>query len=115
MEFSPQARIEFEESYDAQIITSQRRYRRVKRTTSADLQAWYYAASGIPITAPIGNEIEDVEMIEIIMPKDKLPDLLESQNTFLYIKERQERKLREEYPALQSAWEKYQTVLMMVK
>jgi hypothetical protein len=115
MEFSPQARIEFEESYDAQIIPSDRRYRRARRTTSADLQAMFDWAAGIPITAPPGNEIEDVEMIEIIMPKDKLPDLLHSQYEYLLGKEMEERKLRKEYPALQSAWEKYQLVLMMVK
>ena len=115
MEFSPQARVEFEQRYDAQIITSQRRYRRVKRTTLADLQTWYYSASGLPITAQLSNEIEDVEMIEIVLPKDKLSDLLHSQDSYLINEAIEERRLREEYPALRSAWEKYQTVLMMVK
>jgi hypothetical protein len=115
-DFDPRSRVEFEKRYEAQIITSQRRYRRAKRVTLADIQAWYaHAAGGVPVVAPPSTEIEDVEMIEIVLPKDKLPDLLHSQDMHLYMKEREERKLREEYPALQSAWEKYQTILMMVK
>lgn len=115
-DFDPRARVEFELHYEAQILTSQRRYRRAKRVTLADIQAWYaHAAGGVPVVAPHRTEIEDVEMIEIVLPRDKLAELLQSQDEYLYAKEREERKLREEYPALQSAWEKYQTVLMMVK
>jgi len=57
---------------------------------------------------------ETVDAVEIVMPRDKLQKLLESQMSSIYTRQFQERKLRDEYPALQNAWEQYQTMLAMI-
>ena len=104
-------RRDFEDRYEAQFVTSDRSYRRVKRATYAEVQEWYMKGM---TTDPPDHQVEAVEMIEIYLPRDKVPELLESQEAHLYVKERQERMLREQYPALQSAWEQYQIVLSLV-
>lgn len=108
---------EFSDMYEASIVPSYRRYRRVKRATIADIQQWYAttsAATCMP-TDPPDHQVEDIDMVDITMPHDRLIDLYRSQENYLYRREREEQRLREEYPALKSAWEQYQIVLAMVK
>jgi hypothetical protein len=104
---------DFEDNYEANVAVSQRRYRRVKRATHDALKDWYY--KGIADSYTTDNQIEDVEMTEILLPHDRLEDLLLSQQEVIYARQREEALLRDRYPALQSAWEQYQIVLAMVK
>ena len=105
-------RREFEHRYEAIMMLSDKSYRRVRGLTISDSQRFMSdpRSSYYP-----DDRIEDVEMIEICLPRDRLSDLLKSQDSYLFTKEREERKLREEYPALRSAWEQYQLILALVK
>ena len=102
----------FEDQYEARISPSARRYRRVKRATLAEVQQWY--STGIT-SYPYEHQVEDVHMVEITMPRDRLDDLLESQESYLNMREREEAALRQRYKALRNAWEQYQVVLAMVR
>jgi len=104
-------RRDFESRYEAQIMLSDRPYRRVRRPTIAEVQSWY--ANDQSINA-YNDRVENVQMIEICLPRDRLVDLLESQDSYLFTKEDKERRLRELYPSLRSAWEQYQIVLSLV-
>ena len=104
---------EFSDKYEASIVPSYRRYRRVKRATLAEVQQWY--ATNPPHADPTDHQIEEVEMVDITMPSDRVADLLSSQENYLYLRERQEQRLREQYPALKTAWEEYKLILAMVK
>jgi hypothetical protein len=103
---------EFSDKYEASIVPSYRQYRRIKRATIADVQQWYATGMG---TCPPDHGVEDVDMVDITIPYDRLIDLYRSQENYLHRREREEHRLREEYPALKSAWEQYQIVLAMVK
>ena len=102
----------FCDKYEASIIPSYRRYRRVKKVTLADAQQWY--DTGMQ-TDPPDHQIEEIEMVDITMPADRVADLLESQENYLYRRDCEERRLRKEYKSLQYAWEQYQIVLGLVK
>ena len=104
---------EFSDKYEASIVPSYRQYRRVKRATIDDVQQWY--DTGMGTACPPDHEVVDIDMVDITMPHDRLIDLYRSQETYLHRREREEHRLREEYPALKSAWEQYQIVLAMVK
>ena len=108
---------DFCDKYEASIIPSYRRYRRVRQATLADIQQWYATTSAAMCTKtdPSDHQIQEVEMVDITMPADRVADLLESQENSLYRRVLEEQRLREEYPALKSAWEQYQIVLAMVK
>jgi hypothetical protein len=104
-------RREFESRYEAQIVPSDRPYRRVRRPTYTEVQSWYAID---PSIRAYDDRVEIVEMIEICLPHDRLSDLLESQHSFLFVKEDKERRLRQLHPSLRSAWEQYQIVLALV-
>jgi hypothetical protein len=108
---SERDRREFESRYEAQIVPSDRPYRRVRRPTYTEVQSWYAID---PSINAYNDCVETVEMIEICLPRDRLGDLLESQDSFLFAKEDKERRLRQLYPSLSSAWEQYQIVLALV-
>jgi alpha-galactosidase len=93
---------QFEHRHEAQVTVSSRRYRRVKRTTLVEAKAWDE------------NQIEEVKMIEIVMPFDKLEVMLMSHRSVLSKQAAAESRLREECPALQTAWDHYQTMLALL-
>jgi hypothetical protein len=95
----------FKKEYEANVVTSSRRYRRVKYNNNAmtDLSSF-----------PGYDEIEDVEMIDIVMPKENLPRLVSHMDSFLYRQETRERELRTRYKSLNKAWEQYQLILTLV-
>lgn len=103
---------EFSDKYEASIVPSYRQYRRIKQVTLAAAQQWYATDMR---SDPPDHQIQEVEMVDITMPNDRVIDLYRSQENYLYVRECEEQRLREEYPALKSAWEQYQIVLMMVK
>jgi hypothetical protein len=105
----------FEKQYEASMIHSHKRYRRVKRSTYTEAQNWNCCLTATEYRHIHDDHIEDVNMIEICLPYDKLPELLESQRDYLVVRENEERKLRKECPALNTAWEQYQIMLALVK
>ena len=97
----------FKKEYEANVVTSSRRYRRVK-------YKYNYNAESDLSSFPGYDEIEDVEMIDIVMPKENLSRLISHMDSFLYRQESRERKLRYLYGPLNKAWEQYQIILALV-
>jgi hypothetical protein len=95
----------FKKEYEANVVTSNRRYRRVKYNINTD---------GNLSSFPGYDEIEDVEMIDIVMPKENLTRLISHMDSFLYRQESRERELRYLYGSLNKAWEQYQLILALV-
>ena len=95
----------FKKEYEANVVTSNRRYRRVK---------YNYNAGSDLSSFPGYDEIEDVEMIDIFMPKENLSRLVSHMDSFLYRRESRERELRIRYKSLNKAWEQYQIILALV-
>jgi hypothetical protein len=95
----------FKKEYEANVVTSNRRYRRVKYNynTGSDLSSF-----------PGYDDIEDVEMIDIVMPKENLARLVAHMDCFLYRQEAREREWRTIYGSLNKAWEQYQILLALV-
>jgi hypothetical protein len=95
----------FKKEYEANVVTSNRRYRRVKYNINAE---------GDLSSFPGYDQIEDVEMIDIVMPKENLARLVSHMNSFLYRQEAREREFRNIYGSLNKAWEQYQILLALV-
>ena len=95
----------FKKEYEANVVTSNRRYRRVKYNINTD---------GNLSSFPGYDQIEDVEMIDIVMPKENLARLISHMDSFLYRQETRERELRTRYKSLNKAWEQYQLILTLV-
>lgn len=100
----------FKREYEADVVTSERRYRRLKPLNMSKIQ------SSCPddIIDYMIPEIEDVEMIDIVMPKENLARLLSHQETALYRQIMHEHELRTKYESLNKAWEQYQLILALV-
>lgn len=101
----------FEERYEASIARSDRLYRRVRRPTMIEIQK--YSIEYLS-EQPYSDRVENVEMIEICLPRDKLPDLIESQNDFMVRQQIHENLLRTRYSSVKKAWEQYQMTLALV-
>ena len=95
----------FKKEDEANVVTSNRRYRRVK---------YNYNAGSDLSSYPGYDEIEDVEMIDIVMPKENLARLISHMDSFLYRQEAREREFRNIYGPLNKAWEQYQIILALV-
>jgi hypothetical protein len=104
-DFSKLAR-DFEHEYGAMIRRSTHQFRRPKTIS------WTWLEDPETIDH---DPYEKLNAIEIIMPEKKLESLLESQTSYMMDQEREERILREQYPALKSAWDQYQLILELVK
>lgn len=102
----------FEREYQARIAES-RPIRIKKQLTYAQVSA-QFNHNWSDMSSQVSDLYETVEAVEIIMPRDKLPNLLGSQISAVYEQQYRERMLRDEYPALQNAWEQYQTMLAMI-
>lgn len=57
---------------------------------------------------------DEVDVIQINIPVDRLSELIESQKTHIYEQIKHELYLQEQYPALKRAWEQYQLILTLV-
>ena len=106
----------FEDTYEASVVVSPRVYRRVKRATLAEVQEWYSTgAAGAPPNLSLDHQTENVKMVEIVMPLDKVPELVEAQESFWWNERIRERHLREDHPILQQLWDQYQTMLALLR
>lgn len=64
----------------------------------------------------LGNmpQYDEIEMIQINIPVDRLSELIESQKSYIYEQFKHENYLREQCPSLKRAWEQYQMILTLI-
>ena len=106
---------DFAAKYEATVMASQRRFRRVRRPTIEEVQSWYKNDQDRTSAYAYSDRAEDVDMIEIWMPTDKLPELVASQESTIYLRARYEREMMEKYPSVKEAWDQYQLILSLVR
>lgn len=102
----------FEYEYSASVVESPIKYHRIKPATLPEVHSWY---CGDMIGDPPMPGVEEVDMVEIMMPLDRLPRLLEAQESFWWNERIRERNLRQEHPVLQQFWDQYQTMLALLR
>lgn len=93
--------------FEAVVRHSNHRHRRAKRSIDFNWDD--------PDGNPVTNFYHEVDCCEIIIPKDRLGEFLETQESQIVRIARRERELREQYPAVKSAWEQYQLILALVR
>ena len=119
---------EFCYKYDATVGPSSRRWRRPARV---DFKAW---SESDPNEFFRDIKYEELPMVDITMPEDRFRALMEhdrwvekaglqdnqhfqnnvSRVSHLIVEHERECRLRQQHPALQTAWEQYQVMLAMV-
>lgn len=129
---SREKELEFCEKYDAQVTASDKKFRRLSRS-ALDIIWAKTDADNVDFSKFI--ETNDVECVNICMPKDRFEALIEHndwirkaglqdnnyfQNTVMRvsviaIEHEKECLIRQENPAVKSAYEKYKSLLKLVK
>ena len=118
---------EFFNTFDMQVQLSQRRLRRIDRSYYKT-NAWNYTISDSMLYQHTASHaIEEVECVDILMPKDRLAHLIayiqeteakdvkhESDRQLIARYER-DRAVRLQYPAVEKAYQKYVTLLELCR
>ena len=118
---------EFFNVFDMQVRVSQRRLRRIDRT-SHKMNAWNYDISDSAMYQHTASmAIEEVECVDVLMPKDRLAHLIayvqeteaknarhESDRQLIAQYER-DRAVRLKYPTVEKAYQKYVTMLELCR
>ena len=118
---------EFFNTFDMQVQLSRRRLRRLDRA-SLKVNAWNYNISDAAMyQATATHSIEEVECVDVLMPKDRLAHLI------AYVQETEARSVQHEtdrqliaqferdrvvrlkYPAVEKAYQKYVTMLELCR
>lgn len=107
--------------YDATVKPSRQRHWRAQRVNYAD---W----STNPSAMAAGQDYQNVPMLEITMPEDRFRALLEynewiektrindeMDRRFFAHQQEEEIRLRKQHPGLEELYEKYQTMLKLVR
>jgi hypothetical protein len=118
---------EFFNTFDMQVRVSNRRLRRIDRT-SQKINAWDYEISDSAMYQHTASfAIEEVECVDILMPKDRLGHLVayvqetEAKNVkaesdrYLIARYEKDRAVRLKYPAVEKAYQKYQILLELAR
>jgi hypothetical protein len=118
---------EFFNIFDMQVRVSQRRLRRIDRV-SLKTNAWNYDISDNAMYQHTASHaIEDVECVDVLMPKDRLAHLIayvqetEAENAKsrtdrqLIAQYERDRSVRLQYPAVEKAYQKYVTMLELCR
>jgi hypothetical protein len=118
---------DFYNQYDMQVRPSQRRLRRIDRV-SQRMNAWDITVSDSAMYHLNAIQaIEDVECVEVLMPKDRLKGIFDyiqyAEHEFdKYETDRQliarfekDRLIRLQYPAVEKAYQKYVTLLELCR
>jgi hypothetical protein len=118
---------EFFNTFDMQVRASNRRLRRIDRA-SLKMNAWAMEVSDEAMFQSTAmNHIEDVECVDILMPKDRLGHLIAyvQENYTQNVKNESDRQLiaqferdravRLKYPAVEKAYQKYVTMLELCR
>jgi hypothetical protein len=96
--------------FEAQFRYGRDKIRRVRRPKFSEIQSWINSQP----SAYSSIITEDVDAVEIRIPVDQVDNLVKSSVNYLHDQMRKESRLRSEFPALQNAWEQYQTMLALV-
>lgn len=118
---------EFFNIFDMQVRVSNRRLRRIDRSFYKT-NAWNYEISDEAMYQSTASfAIEDVECVDVLMPKDRLAHLVayvqeteaknvkhESDRQLIAQYER-DRAIRLQYPAVEKAYQKYVTLLELCR
>jgi len=118
---------EFYNTFDMQVRVSNRRLRRIDRA-SLKINAWAMEVSDSAMYQSTAmNHIEEVECVDVLMPKDRLAHLIayvqetearnvqhESDRQLIAQYER-DRAVRLQYPAAEKAYQKYVTMLELCR
>lgn len=118
---------EFFNIFDMQVRLSQRRLRRIDRSYYKT-NAWNYDISDSMMYQHTATEaVEEVECVEILMPKDRLghlvayvqeteaKDVRNESDRQLIAKYERDRAVRLQYPAVEKAYQKYVTMLELCR
>jgi hypothetical protein len=118
---------EFYNQYDMQVRPSQRRLRRIDRA-SQKLNSWQYTISDEAMYQYTAVQaIEDVECVEVLMPKDRLESIISyiqyaehefdkhAKDQQLMARFERDRLIRLQYPAVEKAYQKYVTLLELCR
>jgi len=118
---------EFYNQYDMQVRPSQRKLRRIDRV-SQRMNAWDITVSDAAMHQfTVSHAIEDVECVEVLMPKDRLESIVSyiqyAEHEFdkhatdkqLIARFEQDRIVRLKYPAVEKAYQKYVTMLELCR
>ena len=118
---------EFLNTFDMQVQASNRRLRRIDRA-SLKTNAWDYTVSDEAMyQATAMHSIEEVECVDVLMPKDRLGHLIayvqetEARNVQhetdrqLIAQYERDRAVRLKYPAVEKAYQKYITMLELCR
>jgi hypothetical protein len=118
---------DFYNHYDMQVRPSQRRLRRIDRI-SQRMNAWDITVSDAAMYQYTAMQaIEDVECVEVLMPKDRLESIVSyiqyAEHEFdkhetdkqLIARFEKDRMVRLQYPAVDKAYQKYVTLLELCR
>jgi hypothetical protein len=118
---------EFYNQYNMQVRLSQRRLRRIDRA-SQKLNSWQYTISDEAMYQYTAVQaIEDVECVEVLMPKDRLESIISyiqyaehefdkhAKDQQLMARFERDRLIRLQYPAVEKAYQKYVTLLELCR
>ena len=118
---------EFYNQYDMQVRPSQRRLRRIDRV-SQRMNAWDITVSDAALYQYTATQsIEDVECVEVLMPKDRLESIVSyiqyaehefdkhARDQQLMARFERDRLVRLQYPAVEKAYQKYVTLLELCR
>lgn len=118
---------EFYNQYDMQVRSSQRRLRRIDRV-SQRMNAWDITVSDSTMYQFTAMQaIEDVECVEVLMPKDRLESIVSyiqyaehefdkhARDQQLMARFEKDRLIRLQYPAVEKAYQKYVTLLELCR
>lgn len=118
---------DFYNQYDMQVRPSQRRLRRIDRV-SQRMNAWDITVSDNAMYQYTAMQaIEDVECVEVIMPRDRLESIVSyiqyaehefdkhARDQQLMARFEKDRMIRLQYPAVEKAYQKYVTLLELCR
>lgn len=99
---------DFEYMYECKFIDE---YRKIRRIQPLSLSTDYSFKKDSDLVYP---NYQEIPAITIIIPEDRIRDLLISQERYIYKRVRKEAELRSRYPSLQTAWDQYQMILTLI-
>lgn len=112
--------------FDMRVRSSNQRLRRFNRQYMA-INPWSVTISDDALYQDMSMNIEEVECVEILMPRDRIEQiefLLEhyeaqeerlKQDQALLVEYRSEQRIRNEYPVVDKAYQQYRTLLNLCK
>jgi hypothetical protein len=117
---------DFFRKFDMQVIESRRRLRRIPNMWQ-HTNAWNYSVSDTAMYQHTAMQIEEVDCVEVLMPRDRLQHIIDyikySENEVekaqtdrqLMARYEQDRRVRLNNPAVEKAYQRYVTLLELAR